>query len=194
MKISEMLIKQVNEKGWLSIANLMFEDGVPVLTPITSGGMICLSPSEELVFAASIMDTHNTYVIENGYIAQDYTNSGVQQTIIINPFDRMRQFETLMMSQYFRKNAKGEKFVGPVYPKVADVEAMAKDPATGLYPNTDTVITVRNKEESTLSLYPDDATKLTYAGLRVENYQTFIKTQKAFCALIGDMYGIKDCI
>ncbi|MCM1230233.1 MAG: hypothetical protein NC489_08870 [Ruminococcus flavefaciens] len=192
--ISDFLIKQIKEKGWLSVGNIMFEDGVPVLNPATTEGNICLSPGSELVFSTSRMDTHNTYVIENAYLAQDFSRAGVEQTIVVEPFDRLRHFDTLLLSQWIRQNADETAYVAPKYPKPADIEAMVPDEETGLFPDTDTFMCINGVEESTISPYPKDTVVSDYVGIRVAGYKKFLENQKKFCQLIKDLYGLSDCI
>lgn len=193
--ISDFLIKQVKEKGWLSVGNIMFEDAVPCINPITNAGYVCLSPGSELIFSPSRMDTHNTYVIENGYLFTDFGKAGVQQTINVNPFDRLRQFDTLILSQIYWDSEDGESILVPKYPDIATVEGMIQDPETGLYPNTDIVEReVSGIKESTISPYPTLVNVQDYIGIRVKEYQTFLKNQKKFREFIQNLYGLSDCI
>ena len=191
---STFLIKQVKEKGWLYIGNIAFESAVAIMNPAMSGGRICLSPSGELVFGVSCMDTHNTHVIENTYLGMDFSNAGIEQSIIAVGFERLQQFDIMLMSQTFRTTPDGSAFVAPKIIKYGDVESLVADEATGLYPGTDTMTTYLGKQESMISVYSKGRNVKDYIGIRVKEYQKFVKTQKMFCNLIRDMFGYTDCI
>lgn len=191
--ISDMLVQQIQKDGWLSVGNIMFKDGVPLFNPITTAGLICLSPGKRLMFSTSRMDSHNTYVIEESMLVQDMEHAGLQQTIAVVPLDDLHHFDYLLLSQWHRTNEDGTKFIGPKYPKPTDVEAMKPDPDTGLFPNTDTLTTIRGREMSAIATYPDENIK-DYTGILVEGYQAFLKNQKMYCQFIKDVFGIGDCI
>lgn len=192
--ISDFLVKQVREKGWLYIGNIAFESAIAIMNPTTSDGMVCLSPSAQLCFATSRMDTHNTYVIEQKYLAQDIARTGVEQSIVAVSFERLQQFDILMHSKWFRETPEGDAFVAPKIIKPSEVESMVADEETGLYPGTDTFETISLKKESTISPYPKDTTVTDYVGVRVKSYQEFVKRQKMFCKLVNEMFGLSDCI
>lgn len=192
--ISDFLVKQVKEKGWLYIGNIAFESSIAIMNPTTSGGMVCLSPSAQMCFAISRMDTHSTFVIENHYLAQDFSRAGVEQSIVSVSFDRLQQFDVLIQSQWFRETEDGSAFVAPKIIKPADVESMVADEETGLYPNTDTFMTINDRQESTISPYPKDTNLHDYVGIRVKSYQEFVKTQKKFAKLCNEFFGLNDCI
>lgn len=196
--ISDFLIKQVKEKGWISVGNIMFEDAVPNVNPITSAGLVALSPSAQLFFSCVRMDTHTTYVIEQGYLVQDDRKGGVQQTIVCEPFDRLRHFDVLLMSDWVRENEDKSKFLYPKYPKIAEVKAMVADKETNLFPDTDTVEDLSGIKRSAIDLYTEEwnvrRSVVDYVGLDVVAYQQFITAQEKFKVLCNEFFGLSDCI
>lgn len=194
--IADFLIERIQANGWFSIGNIMFEDIVPCINPTSSGGFVCLSKSKQLIFSAVRMDTHMSYVIEEGYLAQDSFNHGVQQTIVCEPFDRLRQFDVLTLSTFTRWNKDKTEIIPPKYPKVSDVEALTVDPDTGLYDpsKTDTITMIDGIESSAIDVFPDFNIPKQYVGVRVNEYKQFIKNQKAFCAYINKFFGLTDCM
>lgn len=192
--ISDMLIKQVKEKGWISVGNIMCKEGVPLFNPATTSGNICLSQSAGLIFSTSRMDTHNTFVIEESYLVQDDSHAGVQQTISVAPLDELHHFDVLLFSQWFRTNADGDAYVPPKYLDPKMIEALTPDKETGLFAEGDTIVTIRDRQESALSVYPNDTNIKDYTGIWIEGYQRFLKNQKMFCKLINEMFGLGDCM
>ena len=176
----------------------MFEDVVPCINPISSAGMVCLSPSKQLIFSIVRMDTHMSYVIEEGHLAQDVYNAGVQQTVVCEPFDRLRQFDLLLFTNKIHWDAAGEKILVPKIPTVDTMMGIKLDKETGLADESaaDIITSVDDKQCSAVNLYPYDETLNVrdYKGLRVKEYQEFIKNQKAFCAFMKEFAGIGDCI
>lgn len=192
--ISELLIKRVQQYGWITVGNIMFKEGVPVFNPATTSGNICISKSADMMFSTSRMDTHNTYTIEESYLVQDDSHVGLQQTIAVAPLDELHHFDVMLFSQWFRTTVDGNEYVVPKYPDPAMIEGLVPDEETGLFAEGDTITTIRDREESAISIYPNDRNVIDYTGIWIKGYQRFIKNQKMFCKMVNEMFGLSDCM
>lgn len=192
MTIADFLMKEVKDKGWLSIANLYFDNGLTIF-PFTVGGRVCMSPSAEMVFCTNRLDSTNSYKFNRDYVAMDDRYNGLFQTITVTSFDMLQHFDTHLFALDRINPSGADEFLTPVYPKPAEIEGLTAG-EDGLYPGKDVVGFQTKKEASTINLYPDLKPLSDYHGFLIDAGKMFIKNQKAFVKAVQKIYGISDCI
>lgn len=193
MTNAEFLMKEVKDKGWLYIANLYFDNGLTMF-PFTAHGRVCLSPSAEMIFSTSRLDSTTSYVMGRDYVAMDDHYNGLFQTITCVGFDMLQHIDTNLFA-FDRINPDGaDRFLTPEVHKPAQIEALAKG-NDGLYAGCDTLGFHTGMVASSKDLYPELKDSLDdYHGLLVDRCKLFIKNQKAFAVAMNKMYGLSDCI
>ena len=84
--ISDRLIKVIDEKGWLALSSIYFDNAV-ALTMNTSGGRVAYSASEGLVFWLSNQDILDSANTENGLIHMDPSFMGHQTHLVVQDIE-----------------------------------------------------------------------------------------------------------
>lgn len=190
---SDFFIKVVQSKGWMYIGNMFFDNSY-TLFPFTSDGRICCSPSAEMIFAVSKVDSTNSMALEFDYIVHDDKYMGLYQTLACIGIEHLQHFDTNLFS-YPRITPSGaDKFYTPKVITPAEVAALSPDSETGLYPNTDTVGFEDGRVFSYMNLYPDFKDLDRYIGIKVDKYKEFNKNHDVFCKAINEWFGLTDCI
>ena len=213
MTAAEMLLRYVGEHGWYSVANI-FHDNEYSHQPHAANGLICASPSLEMLFTTGKVDAENTPIVEHRYVVAPYNHIDFEQSIAVLPFEHLQRWDALTFTQCHHYETKGpvDDYPIPTLPSPDEIEAIQLDPETGLadgYPiavlndrrYTDKK---RNEEDdekyatqiSVIDVHPDhpEWSNDKFMGLRIKNIQTFIKNQKLFCECCNTMFGVSDCI
>lgn len=164
--ISDRLIKVIDEKGWLALSSIYFDNAV-ALTMNTSSGRVAYSKSEGLVFWISNQDILDSANTENGLIHMDPSFMGHQTHLVVQDIECTQHFT---MALYAKMNFYWDgqdAFPVPKIPTKDEIMAMEKDEATGLYPGTDTIVGIKERytgeistpnyraEKSTILMYED---------------------------------------
>lgn len=195
MSMLDLLSKQLDEKGWLAMSSLYFDNGY-VINVFNSRGYVARSNAMECFFAFSTMDSTDTDQVENTYVVMRRDHMGMQQTITVVGYDHLQHFDMAQYSHYAFYDNSQEKVPYPKIPTPAELEAMTPNPDTGLYDSADTVQTLSGKEISAISMYNDFFDPYTkdwqYSGAIVGKWKNFYKNHKKFCTFLNDAYGITD--
>lgn len=192
MTISDFLIKEIKDKGWFSIANLYFDNGLTVF-PFTTSGRVCLSPSMEMVFTTCRLDSTNSYKLGRDYVVMDDRYNGLFQTVTCVGFDMLQHFDTHLFALDRINPSGADEFLIPKYYKPSEIKALTPG-EDGLYAGKDVAGFHTGKEASVLNLYPDLSPMADYHGLLIDSYKEFTKNQEVFVKAINKMYGVSDCI
>lgn len=192
MTVTEYLIERVNEKGWMSLSSLYFDNAL-VVNIFNSRGYIAYSPSKDMFYFTGAEDTSNTDCIERKYVALDNKYVGQSQMITVVGGEHLQHFDIHLFSHYRFINDDQEVYPTPVVPTPDEIKALVVDPETGLVDGEDVITQMNGEQISCRSLYPDN--KITdYSGLKIVNYQKFIKNHEKFIAALNTMLGVSDAI
>ena len=188
----DFLVERLNEKGWLSISTLYFDNSY-CMNIYTSRGYVAFSPSRNLFFSYNCLDTTDSKVVENTYAILDRVNIGQQQNITVAGSDCLQHFDIAQYSHYDHYYYdEQEKTPYPDIPTKDTIMGFTLNPDTGLYENADIAHMVNDTEVSVYPLYPKE--KEIYSGAIIANWQRFYKNQEKFCKMLGEAYGVTDAM
>lgn len=182
--LTKQLVKTVNEKGWLAISSVCFDNSV-VVNIMNSGGYVAFSESENLMFWQSNQDTADSNNILNGFVHQDPTSYGMITTFVAEDLDCLQHFDYAAYGRFDFYWMGQDQVPIPKIPTKEFIMSLKKDEATGLYPGTDILygfkdrynsnIGMDGKREpvSVINMYSDDQ----FTGIPEEshNYKTTMK-------------------
>ena len=187
--ITDVFVKYIKAHGWLSTTTITFKDGIT----ITQHGCACLCESEELIFAASLIDSSYTENLESEFFVVPRDRIGFQQTIVAIDLNKLLHFDANLFTHAMYDQLAAENKI-PEIPTPEQILAMTKDEETGLYPGTDTIETINGTLISSIPFYPANNTPITYYGARVDGWKTWYERQKNFITIVESMFGVSGCI
>ncbi len=184
-------LEQLNSKGWLGISNLYFDNAYMINVYLTNG-YVAYSPSKEMFFATSTLDSTDTSIIEKRYVIMDRRTIGMQHNLTAIGADMLQHIDIALYAHYGFYKDEDTKAPYPTIPKKAAVTALTKDPKTGLYSGTDTAELINGEKLSVLDLYPGRNDVVSCAN--VETWQVFYANQTKFVTMLKDGFGVADAI
>lgn len=194
MPMVDLLLDRIKEKGWLSISSLYFDNGMS-FNIYNTRGYIAYSPSHECFFAFSCLDSTDTANVENQYIAMTREIIGMQQTVTCVGQEHMQHFDYAMYSHYCFYEDDQEKTPWPEIPTRAEIEAMEKNPETGMYDGADVVHRMSGEEDSAIALYKKgEIPHNRYSGAVIDYWKRFYKNQDKFVKMLAECFNITDAI
>ena len=193
MALVDFITKQIQEKGWLALSNLYFDNSL-TMNVFNTRGFIAYSPSQEMFFCLNCLDSTDSAQVEYTYALMDSKNYiGMQQNLTAAGQEHLQHFDMALYShfRFYDDLASDEKFPTPTIPTKDAIMAMTADDS-GLYPDTDTVTQMDYTKESAIGMYPRDFKY--YSGAWVRNWQCFYKNQEKFKTFLSEFLGITDAI
>lgn len=192
MTVSEFALERINEKGWLSLASLYFDNAL-VINIFNTRGYVAYSPSKDMYFFLGVEDSTNTDCIERKFVALNNKFVGQAQMISVIGGEHMQHFDINLFSHRRFINDEQEVFPTPEVPTPDDVMGIELDPETGLVEGKDEVTLMNDEKIACINLYPDNKYE-EYSGLKIKSYQTFMKNHEKFIAALNTMLGVSDAI
>jgi len=212
MTAAEILLKYVEAHGWYSVANI-YHDNEYSHQPHGANGLICASPSMEVLFTAGKVDFENSDIIDHKYVVTPYKHIDFEQSVTVLPFEHIQRFDALTFTQahHFELQGPVGDFPIPTLPSPDEIMAIVVDPETGKAEGHPTAVLtnrrytdkVRNGEDekyateiAVFDVHPDhpEWSNDKFMGLRIKNIQTFIENQRLFCQRCNAMFGVSDCV
>lgn len=195
MALIDFLKSQINEKGWLAISSLYFDNGY-VLNVFNTRGYVAYSDAMECFFSYNALDSTDSESVENKYSILRYEHFGMTQVITAVGYDHLQHIDLAQYSHYNFYNDAQEETPYPKIPTKDEITALTPDPETGLYPGTDTITKMSGEPTSAIPMYNDFFDPYVknepYSGARVDHWQTFYKNQEKFVTLLAAAYGVSD--
>lgn len=205
-KVVELALERITDKGWLSLANLYFDNDC-IIDVFSTEGYVAYSPSKECFFKMSTLDSANTETIKRSYVRHESKYIASEKTILCAGAEHMQHFEIAMYANAFFFNDDQEKMPYPRIPTPEEIAAFEKD-EDGKYPEDQFDLIGYNdfskkgeqRTEQTLALYPrEDAEAVApgvwrYSGAYIDAWKRFYKNQEKFKAMLAEAYGITDAI
>jgi len=196
MRIADFCIEQVKAKGWFSIANLYFDNSYCIF-PFTQAGRVCYSPSADVFFSTSTIDSVNTQHMMWYYLAEaDDRHLSLYQTFTCTGGDHLQHFDSHLFN-YSRQTPSGiDEFPVPTLPSEATVKGYTLD-ENGQYVSGgrhEEICMEDDRIISALDLYPERKSLYDYIGVQIGGYQEFIKNHEVFCKAVNKHFNLSDCI
>lgn len=190
MTVAELLVSRVQQYGWLPVGHIFCDNGYTVNPFVT--GEVCLSPGNEMLFAATTYDSADTACLEK-YVVGNPVYTGMQKSIVCIGFDHIQHFDINLFNQELAWTNTPNAYPIPNLPTPATMEGITLDPDTGLADGYTIAQKMDGTKIAVVDLYPD-MDILNTSGLRIKEYQDFLKKQKLFVAAIKKLTGFSDCI
>lgn len=199
--ILDFTLDRIQKKGWLSLASLYF-DNAYWMNIYTSRGYTAYSPSLNLFFSYSALDSTASAIVDGTYAVMPHELFGMQQTITAVGGQHLQHLDIAQYSYYDWYNDAQTVTPCPKIPTKAEIMAYTLDEKTGLYTNADIAVMINGEEKSVVSLYDQTAGTAqetnpdTYrnSGALIERWQQFYKNQEKFIALINKQFDITDAM
>lgn len=201
MALREYVRKVIEEKGWLAISSLCF-DNAYIINIFNTSGYVAFSPSEQMYMSYNSLDTTDTEAIESQYCIIPMHETACQMAITFADEECLQHFDMASYGHYnFLYNDEADKAAFAKIPTKDEIMACVKDPDTGLY--TGPGITVNatrlsGKDQSVIPMYEeyyDWFNKGEYfSGARVDFWVKFYQNHEKFKVLLAEKFGITDAI
>ena len=184
---------QLTEKGWLSISNIYFDNHY-LLHVFNTRGFVAYSKSNECFYELRPLDSTHTSIVEHKLVAFDNKWIGHQQNITIAGDEHMQHFDVATYAHRdFFTDAEGDLPIVKI-PTQAEIEALTKNPDTGLYDGLDTVTTLDPINKfSTKCLYPDNP-EVHYVGAVIDYWKEFYANHDKFKTYLSTFLGVTDAL
>lgn len=187
--ISNRLIKTIEDKGWLALSNIYFDNAV-ALNITNSLGYVAYSANEGLVFWLSNQDTMDTSICENRYVYMNPSMTGHLVTLVAQDIECCQHFEYALYSKFNFYWDDETVFPMPTIPDKKGIMRLEKNEETGLYEGADVLYGLKQRYShaipktgervpvSTIMMYTDE--QFDGAPKDVFNAQNYETTGKPF--------------
>lgn len=172
-KLGELLVKQVQNHGWLSVSSVTF-DNVSVVNIAHQSGDVGIDVNNGIVIWTSTEDTANTQIIMNKVATQDVRKIGLAQTVVMQDIDCLQWWQAALLTYNYTLENPAKTFDDmknhPIptitYPSESDILSATYDEETGLWtcPNVATALDAGMfRDMSVVPLYDSDVNTMSSA-------------------------------
>lgn len=196
MSMLDRLLTIVNDKGWLAISSIYFDNNLVIQIP-NSWGAIAYSPSDDCFYTYNAIDQGYTEIIEAKLIVFDNHHIGQQQALTVAESQHMQHFDVAQYTHYRSYDNNKNIYPYPDLPSPSDLDAYTKDEETGLYTGGSKeldVATMKNGEKKSVWPFFDKDLDVPYSAADVEFWKSFQEGHKMFLDMLKEGYGITDAI
>ena len=197
-KLGELLVKQVQDHGWLSVSSATF-DNVSVVNIAQQSGDVGIDVDNGIVVWTSSEDTANTQVIVNKVAIQDYTKIGFAQTVVMQDLDCLQWWQAALLTYSYTfanpattfDDMKNHPIPEITYPSESDILSATYNEETELWecPNVATALNAGMfRDISVIPLYEKDVD--TMASAIVEEWFRWYTEHERFKTFIKNQYGL----
>lgn len=188
--IRDFFLERLKAKGWLSISSLYF-DNAYAIDIFTTHGYVAYSPGKDLFFTTNCLDTTNTQIIEDTYIALDRRKISQQYALTVSTGDCLQHFDLALYTHYTQYSDDQTESPWPEIPTKDEIMGYTLNEETGLYDGPAIAEYISGEQKSVVPMFKDG---FMQSGARIAEWQRFYRAQERFCKMIGEMTGIGDCI
>ena len=188
--LRDFFLERLKAKGWLSISSLYFDNGYVIDIFITRG-YVAYSPDRDLFFTTNCLDTTNTQIIEDTYIAFDRRKISQQYALTVSTGDCFQHFDLALYNHYSSYTDDQTEAPWPEIPTKDQIMSYKLNEETGLYNGPAVAGYINGEQKSVVPMFKEG---FDQSGARIAEWQRFYKVQERFCKMVGDMTGVTDCI
>lgn len=197
MAVLDLAVKQIVDKGWLSLTSLCF-DNAYVINIFNTRGYVAYSKSQACFFCTGGLDSTDSESIESKFNAFDAGHVGMQQVITCVGEEHLQHFDMALYSQYRFVWDEQTVMPYPTIPTKTEIEALTPNPDTGLYDGYEQMEMYDGRLVSVIPMYkkffnyPVDGQP--FSGAKIDSWKQFYLNQKKFMVMLKDGFGITDAI
>lgn len=188
--IRDFFLERLKAKGWLSISSLYF-DNAYVIEIFTTHGYVAYSPGRGLFFTLNCLDTTNTQIVENTYIALDRRKISQQYALTVSTADCLQHFDLALYNHYTAYDDNQTEAPWPEIPTKDQIMAYTLNEETGLYNGPAIAEYISGEQKSVIPMFKDG---FMQSSARIAEWQQFYRAQERFCKMVSEMTGVNDCI
>ena len=201
LKLCEDLIESVKKHGWLSIANMIY-DNMNACSIVTTHGNVAISESHNSCYWFSCLDGNDSNLFQGAFVHDGQYNIGYVRTLCQQDLDCLQWFSYNMCYHIDFTPTDGNSDIPfPKYPSPELLLDLTKNEKTGLYdgyPIVGHAISDSNYgpiiESSVIDMFDSRFGECRNGLADIDNWKKFYKQHEKFLEFLKVNYGVTDAI